>query len=73
MIINGAFPKLIGSNLIDLKDAEGRYFVREMISKGKSGKGTVEYRWKDKTGKIETKISYLVKVKDLVLGCGCYK
>lgn len=72
-LAHGADPKLIGKNLNDLKDADGRYFMREMINKGKAGKGQVEYKWKNKVGKTEPKITYVAKVKDLIIGCGCYK
>lgn len=72
-LAHGADPKLVGKNLRDLKDADGKYFMREMINKGKSGSGQVEYKWKNKAGKTEPKITYVKKYKDWVVGCGCYK
>lgn len=72
-LAHGADAKLVGKNLKDLKDADGKYFMREMINKGKSGSGQVEYKWKNKAGKTEPKITYVQKYKDWVIGCGCYK
>lgn len=74
-LAHGANQKLIGKSLLEVKDADGKAFVKEMIevSKGK-GKGWVDYKWTNpETKKIEPKTSYIIKVKDLFLGCGAYK
>ncbi len=52
-------PALIGKNMLDIKDAEGKPFVRTSLEKRKkklSGVSLTEYKWMDtKTNKVETR------------------
>ncbi|HEY8606229.1 MAG TPA: cache domain-containing protein [Noviherbaspirillum sp.] len=75
MLANGANAKLIDKNLIDLKDADGKLFVKEYIDlAGAKGGGWSDYKWVNPTTKaIELKSTYVEKVDDLVIGCGIYK
>lgn len=74
-LAHGANQKLIGKSLLEVKDADGKFFMKEMIEVAKSkGKGWVDYKWTNpESKKIEPKTSYIIKVKDLFLGCGAYK
>ncbi len=68
--------KLIGKNMTDVKDADGKLFTQDFIATAKSaaGKGWVDYRWTNPTTKkIEAKSSYIEKVGDIFVGCGIYK
>ncbi len=70
-----ATPALVGKNTLNIKDADGKLFIRERneIVK-KNGSGTIDYRWPHpKTKKVEQKSSYFEKVGDIVLTCGYYK
>jgi signal transduction histidine kinase len=74
---HGANEKLIGKNFIDLKDSDGKAFVREFIAVGQSagGRGWVDYKWTNPLSKkVEAKTSYMVRVagSDVVLGVGAY-
>jgi len=61
-------PALVGKNLIDMKDADGRYFIKDLIALASKGGGWYDYTWDDKN-----KSSYVVKVDDtLWIGCGEY-
>lgn len=77
-LANPAFPQLVGRNLWDLKDAEGRYFVRQLIGKVNSdGSGWVSYLWpKPGQKKPSRKHAFVQGVKLdgqlLVVGCGIY-
>jgi cytochrome c len=73
--VNGGNAKLIGKNLIDLKDAEGKAMVREFIETAKTkGKGWVDYKWPNPAKKVvEQKSTYIEKVDDVLIGCGIYK
>jgi cytochrome c len=75
MLAHGANPKLIDKNLIDLKDAEGKYFIKGFIElAGSKGKGWVDYKWPNPLTKaVEQKSSYVEKMDDLVVICGIYK
>ncbi|HYD60128.1 MAG TPA: cache domain-containing protein [Noviherbaspirillum sp.] len=75
MLAHGANPKLVGKDLIDLKDSDGKLFVKEYIDLAKSkGSGWSDYKWVNPTTKaIELKSTYVEKVDDMVVGCGIYK
>jgi len=54
---HGKFPYLVSKNLIDVKDAEGKPFLRTGLNDvAKKGKASCAYKWQDpKTKKIETR------------------
>lgn len=68
-------PKLIGKNLLEVPDADGKYFRKEIQELAKTkGTGWVDYKYKNpKTNAIESKTTYIKKEGDLILGCGVYK
>jgi len=74
-LAHGGNPKLIGKNLLDLKDATGYNMVKGFIDVAKTkGKGWVDYKWPNKTTKeVENKSTYLEKVDDLIVSVGIYK
>ncbi|HEX3939385.1 MAG TPA: cache domain-containing protein [Xanthobacteraceae bacterium] len=74
-VAHGARPALIGKNLIDLKDQDGKYLIREMITIAEGpGSGWVDYKWPNPlTNKIEDKTSYVEKMGDYFVGVGVYK
>jgi cytochrome c len=74
-VAHGANPKLIGKNLIDLKDADGTMIVRSFVELANTkGKGWVDYKWPNPVSKaIEAKSTYIEKHGDVLIGCGVYK
>ena len=75
-VAHGARPSLIGKNLIDIKDQDGKYLIREHIEIAKGpGSGWVSYKWPNPiNNKIEDKTSYLEKLGDnYFVGVGVYK
>jgi signal transduction histidine kinase len=75
-VAHGARPALIGKNLIDIKDQDGKYLVREMVVLAKGpGSGWVNYKWPNPlTNKIEDKSAYVVKLgNNYFAGVGVYK
>ena len=45
-IAHGARPALIGKNLIDIKDQDGKYLIQEMIKIANGpGSGWIDYKW----------------------------
>ncbi|HYB57792.1 MAG TPA: cache domain-containing protein [Alphaproteobacteria bacterium] len=74
-VAHGARPALIGKNLIDLKDQDGKYLIRELRDMAKDhGSGWVDYKWPNPiTNKIEDKSSYVEKMGDYFVGVGVYK
>jgi len=75
-VAHGARPALIGKNLVDIKDQDGHYLVREHIKIAEGpGSGWVSYKWPNPlTNKIEDKTSYVEKMGDnYFVGVGIYK
>jgi cytochrome c len=74
-VAHGARPALIGKNLIDIKDQDGKYLVREFIEVAKGpGSGWVDYKWPNPlTNKIEDKSSYAEAMGDYFVGVGVYR
>jgi methyl-accepting chemotaxis protein len=67
-------PALEGTDLKDLKDPNGLYFIRELSEVAKKGGGFVEYIF-DKPGKgNQPKVSYSIMIPgtDLWIGTGIY-
>ena len=72
---HGANEKMIGKNLIDLKDVDGKAFVKERVELAAS-KGTFwqEYKFTNPTNKkIEPKSMYCEKLEDTAVCGGVYK
>jgi cytochrome c len=74
-VAHGARPALIGKKLIDLKDQDGKYLIREMVKIAQTtGSGWVDYKWPNPlTNKIEDKSSYIERMGDYFVGVGIYK
>jgi signal transduction histidine kinase len=73
---SAAMRKTVGVNLSDMRDADGKYFVRDMLEvAGTKGSGWVDFKFPNfsKNNAIETKSGYVEKVGDLVIGCGAFK
>ncbi len=70
-------PALIGKNMYNLKDADGKFFVQERINILKTKpSGTIEYRWTNQNSKkVEQKVAYFETVPgmNLFLNCAYYK
>lgn len=68
-------PSIVGKDLTDVPDANGKKYRREIIELAAAkGKGWVDYQYKNPTsGKIEPKTTYIQQVDDIVLEAGIYK
>ncbi len=74
-LAHGGNIKMVGKDLVELKDADGKPFVQERIALVKEkGKGWQNYKWSNPvTKQIENKTAYVEKVDDFIVGCGAYK
>ena len=75
-VAHGANKGLLGKSLIELKDPNGKLFIKEMIDVGMKGTGMVEYSFTDpQTKKMAPKQSYVARVPgfDGIIGVGAYK
>jgi cytochrome c len=75
IVAHGDRPAMIGKNFFDLKNQDGRYFVRAMIDITKDGgSGWIDYKWPNPlTNKIEDKSAYVTKLGEgYFVGVGVY-
>ena len=74
-LAHGNNPKLIGKNLITMKDVQGKSMIKEQVelARGK-GSGWVDFNWPNPLTKaVEPKSGYVERVDDFLIGCGIYK
>jgi cytochrome c len=76
-LAHGANEKLIGKDMLQVKDSNGKPIIVEMVKITSAGKdGWVDYDWAHPvTKKIEPKSSYVRKVSnpDAFVGVGVYR
>jgi|tagenome__1003787_1003787.scaffolds.fasta_scaffold20950465_2 cytochrome c len=71
-VAHGANPVLIGRNLLNLKDIEGKPIGNEFVAV--SDASWISYKWQNpQTKGIEHKTSYVVRVDNFIVGVGAYK
>lgn len=72
---HGANAKMIGKNLIELKDIDGKAFVKERVDMAKTNASFwQDYKFTNpETKKIEPKTMYCEKLEDTVVCGGIYK
>ncbi|MES2758231.1 MAG: cache domain-containing protein [Pseudomonadota bacterium] len=75
ILANPVNAAMIGKDLVDVPDADGKLFRREILELAKTkGKGWVDYKFKNpSSGKVEDKTTYIYKVGDVTLEAGIYK
>lgn len=74
VLAHGANAKMIGKNLIELKDIDGKAFIKERMDLGKA-KATFwqEYKFTNpETKKIEPKLMYCERLQETVVCGGIY-
>jgi methyl-accepting chemotaxis protein len=70
----GGKPEKVGSRVQDIAGVDGQALLNAIVAQGEAGEGWVEYNIANPvTGAIQAKMSYVVKVDDLYVGCGVYK
>lgn len=71
---HGANPRMIGKNLQEMKDIDGKYFIRERIELArKKTPFWQDYKFTNPvSGKIEPKSMYCVPDDDLIMCGGIY-
>ena len=71
VLAHGGNEELVGRNMYDIQDEDGRYFVREIIEKAKAGGGWADFKLRNSFQSV-----YVEKIdlgiEDFVIGCGLY-
>lgn len=68
-------PELVGRNLWELRDPQGRPTIQQLIEQAQRGGGYVDYLWrKPSTGQVAPKLGYVVALPrwNWMLGTGLY-
>jgi signal transduction histidine kinase len=75
LLSHGVNEKYIGQDFIDVKDSDGRSFVKEIVDVANAkGKGIADYKWYNpKTKEDLQKEVYFEKVDDVIICSGIYK
>jgi signal transduction histidine kinase len=74
MLAHGVNEKFVGEEFIDLRDADGKLSIKEIVDIANSkGSGWVEYKWFEAvTRKWLPKTVYFEKVDDVIICSGIY-
>ncbi|MHC1743053.1 MAG: cache domain-containing protein [Syntrophobacteraceae bacterium] len=73
-LAHGANAKMIGRDLIDNKDVDGKEFMKERLELMKNQTTAwQDYKFRNPvSNEIEPKSMYLERFEDLIIGCGVY-
>ncbi|MDM4765707.1 cache domain-containing protein [Pelomonas sp. SE-A7] len=72
-LAHGQNPKMVGKKLLDMRDANGRFLIRDAnrVAASPDGRGWIRYMWPNRlTKRVEPKLSYIERVGDIWIGCG---
>lgn len=70
----GGKPEKVGSRVQDIAGVDGNALLASIVAQAEVGPGWVEYDIVNPaSGAVQAKMSYVVKVDELYLGCGVYK
>jgi signal transduction histidine kinase len=74
MLAHGVNKALIGKPQIEVKDAEGKAFNRDMVAMlSAADSGWMTYKWPNPaTKKIGSKKSFVARIGDVIIGAGVY-
>jgi cytochrome c len=74
MLAHGGNPKLVGKNLMVLRDPEGTLTTVGIIRVGQTqGQGWLEYLWPNPgTGRVERKATYVVRIDEQTICASGY-
>ncbi len=75
MLAHGVNERFVGKNFLELKDSDGKPFIREIVDTANSkGSGWVEYKWYQPASRqVVPKVVYFDKIDDLIICSGVYK
>lgn len=74
MLAHGVNEKFVGEEFIDIKDYDGKEFIKEIVeTANREGSGWVTYKWYNPvTKEVLPKTVYFRKVDDLIICSGVY-
>jgi signal transduction histidine kinase len=75
LVANAPKQNLVGQNLLEVPDSNGKKFRKEIVELAKANKtGWVDYMTQNpRTKAMEPKTTYVERAGELAIGCGVYK
>lgn len=75
VIAHGVNPKLVGKDVSNLNDTDGKFFMKDILSQAKAnGKGITDYKWPHpETKEYQAKSAYYEAHDGMIISCGYYK
>jgi len=75
MLAHGVNEKFVGEDFIDLKDSDGKPFIKEIVETANTtGNGWVEYKWYNPaTREWRPKMAYFERIDNLIICAGVYR
>lgn len=75
VLAHGSNPKLVGVNVANLRDANDKYFIKDILAvAAAAGNGWVDYKWVDPVSKnLRDKSVYVEKTGGMIIAAGYYK
>ena len=75
VLANPVLPRMVGVNLSNVKDVDGKMFIHERLEMLKTaGSGWNDFKWPNSVTKnVEKRSAYFERVGDLVITCGILK
>ena len=75
-IVHPVQSELVGRNLINFQDNDGKFLIQDLLHQASTGGGFERYKWQkpSKEGGLEDKLSYVVRIPELdwMMGTGLY-
>lgn len=75
VLMHSRQPELVGQNLWELRDPQGRLTIQQLIGRARAGGGFVDYQWRQpSSGRIAPKLGYVIAFErwGWMLGTGLY-
>jgi signal transduction histidine kinase len=75
-LANGGNARMVGKNVLEMRDADGQYLDKNIlaVANSKEGHAWLEYKWVNPVSKVvESKKAYIERFGDILLGCGVYQ
>lgn len=72
-VAHGANARLVGKDLIDMRDSDGNYLIKGLLEVAGKGGGTYPYKFLNPTTKaVEPKVGYVEMEGEYMVGSGVY-
>ena len=70
----GGHPEKVGTRLQNIPGIDGNQLLAEVLGQARNEPGWVEYQiTHPETGQVQTKMSYVLLLGQMIVGCGVYK